>query len=239
MYEATMLLITVAGIHLMALVTPGPDLFLITQVAVSHTRRDAMMAVIGITLGVAVWAIVALLGLHVLVERLPWIQTMLYFAGGGYLSYLGIILLRASIRQLKRSHIRANDDSTDVLGEGNLALGESENKSENKSSAKAGYQFLLNGLFTNLANPKALIYFGSVFVIFVGGQVSNIVRGEIFTLVVIETFLWFTLVTILFSLPKPKAVYLKAGAYIDGTAGIFFLGFGVSLIYQAIMQVIN
>ena len=235
MYEATMLLITVAGIHLMALVTPGPDLFLITQVAVSHTRRDAMMAVIGITLGVAVWAIVALLGLHVLVERLPWIQTMLYFAGGGYLSYLGIILLRASIRQLKRSHIRANDDSTDVLGEGNLALGESENK----SSAKAGYQFLLKGLFTNLANPKALIYFGSVFVIFVGGQVSNIVRGEIFTLVVIETFLWFTLVTILFSLPKPKAVYLKAGAYIDGTAGIFFLGFGVSLIYQAIMQVIN
>lgn len=228
MYEATMLLITVAGIHWMALITPGPDFFLVTQVAVSHSRREALMTVIGITLGVALWAIVALLGLHVLVERLPWIQTILYFAGGSYLSYLGFVLLRAAIKQVKRQRHSQNDDAINLATAPEIKI---EQRYQNR--------LLLKGLFTNLANPKALIYFGSVFVLFVGGQVSNIVRVEIFALVVIETFLWFMLVSILFSLPKLKSIYEKLGAYIDGIAGIFFLGFGLNLIYQSAMGLIN
>ncbi len=229
MYEATMLLMTVAGIHWMALITPGPDFFLVTQVAVSHSRREALMTVVGITIGVAVWAIVALLGLHVLVERLPWIQTTLYFAGGGYLSYLGYLLLRACFTQIKRQRNASIGYYAEVM----------EDMPKIKIEKQYKNRLLLKGLFTNLANPKALIYFGSVFVLFVGGQVSNVVRMEIFALVVIETFLWFMLVSILFSLPKLKAIYQKAGAYIDGIAGIFFLGFGVNLIYQATMQLIN
>nr|WP_270049290.1 LysE family transporter [Ignatzschineria rhizosphaerae] len=229
MYEATMLLITVAGIHLMALITPGPDFFLVTQVAVSHSRREATMAVIGITLGVAVWAVVALLGLHVLVEKLPWIQTILYFAGGSYLSYLGYLLLRSSYIQIKRQ----KNVHTGRVGD------ESESAPKIQIEKQYKNRLLLKGLLTNLANPKALIYFGSVFVLFVGGQVSNVVRVEIFALVVIETFLWFMLVAILFSLPKLKALYQSVGGYIDGIAGIFFVGFGLNLIYQSIMALIS
>lgn len=229
MYEATMLLITVAGIHLMALITPGPDFFLVTQVAVSHSRREATMAVIGITLGVAVWAIVALLGLHVLVEKLPWIQTILYFAGGSYLSYLGYLLLRSSFIQIKGQ----KNIHTGLSGDNSVEIPEVKIEKQYKN------RLLLKGLLTNLANPKALIYFGSVFVLFVGGQVSNVVRVEIFALVVIETFLWFMLVVMLFSLPKLKAVYQRAGGYIDGIAGIFFLGFGLNLIYQSVMKFIS
>ncbi|UNM97605.1 LysE family transporter [Ignatzschineria rhizosphaerae] len=224
-----MLLITVAGIHLMALITPGPDFFLVTQVAVSHSRREATMAVIGITLGVAVWAVVALLGLHVLVEKLPWIQTILYFAGGSYLSYLGYLLLRSSYIQIKRQ----KNVHTGRVGD------ESESAPKIQIEKQYKNRLLLKGLLTNLANPKALIYFGSVFVLFVGGQVSNVVRVEIFALVVIETFLWFMLVAILFSLPKLKALYQSVGGYIDGIAGIFFVGFGLNLIYQSIMALIS
>ena len=226
MYEATMLLITVAGIQLVALVTPGPDFFLISQVAVSHSRRDAMMAVIGVTIGVAVWALVALLGLHVLVKKLPWIQAILYLAGGSYLSYLGSLLMRSCFAQLHRKR----NQGSQVISDSNVPTVEIEKQYKNR--------LLLKGLFTNLANPKALIYFGSVFVLFVGDNVSNVMRVEIFVLVTALTLLWFGVVAIVFSLPKPKAVYQRAGAYIDGFAGILFLVFGLSLVCEAIMMFI-
>lgn len=226
MYEATMLLITVAGIQLVALVTPGPDFFLISQVAVSHSRRDAMMAVIGVTIGVAVWALVALLGLHVLVKKLPWIQAILYLAGGSYLSYLGSLLMRSCFAQLHRKR----NQGSQVISDSNVPTVEIEKQYKNR--------LLLKGLFTNLANPKALIYFGSVFVLFVGDNVSNVMRVEIFVLVTALTLLWFGVVAIVFSLPKPKALYQRAGAYIDGFAGILFLVFGLSLVYEAIMMLI-
>ena len=228
MYEATMLLITVAGIQLVALVTPGPDFFLISQVAVSHSRREAMMAVIGVTIGVAVWALVALLGLHVLVKKLPWIQAILYLAGGSYLSYLGTLLMRSCYSQLQ---FKRNPQSQVIASDNTEPTVEIEKQYKNR--------LLLKGLFTNLANPKALIYFGSVFVLFVGDNVSNIMRVEIFVLVILLTLLWFGVVAIVFSLPKPKAIYQKAGAYIDGFAGILFLVFGLSLVYEAIMMLMQ
>ncbi len=230
MYEAAMLLISLAGIHFMALITPGPDFFLVTQVAVSHSRREAMMTVLGITLGVAIWAVVALLGLHVLVERLPWIQAILFLAGGCYLIYLGILLLKSSYQQLKSRKVQVEDMLENPLTDDQLVeLG------PKKMSRRT---LFLKGLFTNLSNPKSLIYFGSVFVIFVGGNISTVLRAEIFTLVIVETFLWFLVVVILFSLPQMKALYQKAGAYIDGIAGIFFVVFGGGLLYQAIVQLV-
>ena len=65
-----MLLLTVAVVHFIALLSPGPDFFFVSQTAVSRSRREAMMGVLGITVGVMVWAGVALLGLHLILEKM-------------------------------------------------------------------------------------------------------------------------------------------------------------------------
>ena len=59
-----MLFLTVALVHIVALMSPGPDFFFVSQTAVSRSRKEAMMGVLGITMGVMVWAAVALLGLN-------------------------------------------------------------------------------------------------------------------------------------------------------------------------------
>ncbi len=46
---------------------------------------------------------------------------------------------------------------------------------------------LREGLLTNLANPKAIIYFGSVFSLFVGDSVGAGARWGIFLLIIVET----------------------------------------------------
>ena len=51
-----MLFLTVAMVHIVALMSPGPDFFFVSQTAVSRSRKEAMMGVLGITCGVMVWA---------------------------------------------------------------------------------------------------------------------------------------------------------------------------------------
>lgn len=49
-----MLFLTVAMVHIVALMSPGPDFFFVSQTAVSRSRKEAMMGVLGITCGVMV-----------------------------------------------------------------------------------------------------------------------------------------------------------------------------------------
>ncbi|CRL46690.1 Threonine efflux protein [Sodalis glossinidius str. 'morsitans'] len=55
-----MLFVTVALVHLIALMSPGPDSFFVSQTAASRSRRQAMYGVLGIILGVAIWAAVCI-----------------------------------------------------------------------------------------------------------------------------------------------------------------------------------
>lgn len=95
--------------------------------------------------------------------------------------------------------------------------------------ARSGRSFL-KGLLTNLANPKAIIYFGSVFSLFVGDSVSSGARWGIFLLIVLETLAWFTVVASLFALPGMRRGYQRMAKWIDGIAGTLFAGFGIHLI---------
>ncbi|VDZ75505.1 threonine efflux protein [Atlantibacter hermannii] len=97
-------------------------------------------------------------------------------------------------------------------------------------SWRAADKAFIKGLLTNLANPKAIIYFGSVFSLFVGDNVGSGERWGIFLLIALETFAWFTLVASLFALPAMRRGYQRMAKWIDGVAGALFAGFGIHLI---------
>lgn len=201
-----MLFLTVAMVHLIALMSPGPDFFFVSQTAVSRSRKEAMMGVLGITAGVMVWAGVALLGLHLLLEKMAWLHNIVMVGGGLYLCWMGYQMLRGA---LKKSDAPAGEPKVEL--------------------AQGGKSFL-KGLLTNLANPKAIIYFGSVFSLFVGDSVGAAERWGIFLLIIVETFAWFTVVASLFALPSMRRGYQRMAKWIDGVAGTLFAGFGIHLI---------
>lgn len=200
------LFLTIAMVQIIALMTPGPDFFFVSQTAISRSRRQAFFGVVGITLGVAIWAALALLGLQLLLQQLAWLSRALTIAGGLYLAWMGVKMLRAAF-----SAPEAVGEPRAVLQQGDLAT-------------------LRAGLFTNLANPKAIIYFGSVFSAFLGGGVSHAARWGIWMLVVAETMLWFSLVAAVFAMPAMRRGYLRLSRWIDGFAGAIFVAFGLHLI---------
>ncbi|HGM5056634.1 TPA: threonine export protein RhtC [Serratia marcescens] len=202
-----MLFLTVALVHLIALMSPGPDFFFVSQTAASRSRREAMMGVVGISLGIVVWAGVALMGLHLILQKMAWLHQIIMVGGGIYLCWMGWQLLRSARAQ-----------QAQPAAETQVAL------------PKAGRSFI-RGFLTNLSNPKAVIYFGSVFSLFVGDSVGAGARWGLFLLIVAETFVWFSLVAVVFALPTMRRGYQRLAKWIDGVAGVLFTGFGLHLIF--------
>jgi LysE type translocator. len=48
-----------------------------------------MMGVLGITLGIVIWAGVALMGLHLILEKMAWLHEIIMVGGGLYLLWMG------------------------------------------------------------------------------------------------------------------------------------------------------
>ncbi|CAI2518437.1 Threonine efflux protein [Serratia liquefaciens] len=204
-----MLFLTVALVHLIALMSPGPDFFFVSQTAASRSRREAMMGVLGISLGIVVWAGVALMGLHLILQKMAWLHQVIMVGGGIYLCWMGWQLLRSA---------RSQNAQSTPAPEVKVAL------------PKPGRSFI-RGFLTNLSNPKAVIYFGSVFSLFVGDDVGAGARWGLFLLIIAETFVWFSLVAVVFALPAMRRGYQRLAKWIDGLAGVLFTGFGLHLIF--------
>lgn len=201
-----MLFLTVALVHLVALMSPGPDFFFVSQTAVSRSRGEAMMGVVGISLGIVIWAGVALMGLNLILQKMAWLHQIIMVGGGLYLCWMGWQLLKSA---------RSKRDTTET---------------EVPVVLPARGRTFLRGFLTNLSNPKAVIYFGSVFSLFVGDDVSAGARWGLFVLIVGETFVWFSVVACIFALPVMRRGYQRLSKWIDGLAGVLFTGFGIHLI---------
>lgn len=199
--------LTLAVVQLLALMSPGPDFFFISQTAASRSHREAFMGVLGVTLGVAIWAAVALLGLNLLLAKMAWLHQIIIVGGGLYLLWMGWQLLRSAHHQHRHPPVSGVEPQL----------------------ARRGHTFL-RGLLTNLSNPKVVIYFGSVFSLFVGNDVSALQRGGIYALILLETFGWFTLVATLFALPWMRRKYQQMAKWLDGVGGVLFTAFGLHLI---------
>lgn len=200
-------LASIAIIHLFALVSPGPDFFYVTQSAIRQSRTHALFAALGISLSILVWALCAMSGLHYLFQKMAWLQQVLMILGALYLFYLGIQLFKSALSKSKETN-EANEIKTE----------------------KSYFKLFIQGFLTNMANPKALVYFSSVFAIAINTKASLLEQSSLLGLVFFESLIWFTLVAFLFSARKVNHYYQKMSKKIDGITGGIFISFGCLLL---------
>ena len=200
-------------VHLVGLLSPGPDFFYVSRAAAIHSRRTAIYAVIGITLGMSIWAIAAVLGLTILFKTLPALQGIVMVLGGSYLFYLGVKMARVTTNAVfDETHSRQNTASKNEI---------------------------LKGLLVNLSNAKVVIYFSSVmsFVLVNITETRQILTALL--LITLETFVYFYVISILFSRPFTKRFYSRYSRYIDNVSGVIFILFGAYLIYSGALKIVD
>lgn len=200
-------------VHLVGLLSPGPDFFYVSRAAAIHSRRTAIYGVIGITIGVSIWATAAVLGLAIVFKTMPALQGIIMALGGSYLFYLGVKMARVTTNA--------------VFDEANLR--------QNTASKNE----ILKGLLVNLSNAKVVIYFSSVmsFVLVNITETQQILTALL--LITLETFVYFYVISLLFSRPLAKRFYSRYSRYIDNVSGVIFILFGAYLIYSGTLKIVD
>lgn len=208
-------MLTILIVHLIGLISPGPDFFYVCRKAMADNRRNAMLGALGITIGVGFWALIVLFGLTFLNRIFPAFQNYLMLFGGSFLIYSGSKMIRVT----KSAEI---DDKIKC----------------NLQSSTSIWQEIRGGLAINLANPKIIIFFSSV----LAGLVSNIsALNDILIVLAIlmgSSLIWFWIVAIFFSQNKIRHFYVKHNRYLDNASGLVFMLFGLTLIYEGIIGII-
>jgi threonine/homoserine/homoserine lactone efflux protein len=142
------LLASIFGLYLLAVITPGPNTFIVTRLALSATRRHAARAVLGIALGNTAWLCLILGGVAVLLQQVPGGMRAVRYLGGLYLLYLGI-------RGLRSARAASRDSGAAPAVAPEKALVE-------RTLANEEDRPFRSGLFSSLSNPNTLPFYLSI-----------------------------------------------------------------------------
>lgn len=155
----------IASAHILALLSPGPDFFLVMQASLRLPRRYGFAICVGIAMANGVYIALAVIGLEV-VKETPWFLSQLKYLGGMYLLFIGIMLLRTPRQSLD------NVSSSSFLQVQNLWR-----------------QFLI-GFMSAILNPKNAIFYLSLFTVMVSDQTGLLTRCLYGAWMMSVVFLW-------------------------------------------------
>src|SRR5579863_5480408 len=89
-------LLAFVGIAILLIITPGPDMAMVTKNALTHGRRGVALTTLGIGTALLIHATVAALGLSALLRAASTLFTVVKLCGAAYLTYLGLRALWAT-----------------------------------------------------------------------------------------------------------------------------------------------
>lgn len=195
-------LFTFLSVFTFAIVSPGPNFILVTNTALSQSRRAGLLTAFGIATGSGLFALAGLVGLLMLVNSIPYFAMIARFVGGSYLAWIGFGMLRHCRR-------KSNQETT--------------SNTQREPSSLTSYRI---GLLTNLTNPKAWAFYLSLFALLMapgfplwGKVVLNIAMFVI-------SFAWYAIVAILISSPRFQPFFLSLQPVIQGSLGMVLIVLG-------------
>ncbi|CAG9218282.1 Lysine transporter LysE [Paraburkholderia tropica] len=192
-------------------VTPGPDTAYIVGRSVAQGRSAGLVSALGISAGCCVHALACAFGLTALLAASATAFTVIKLVGACYLVYLGVRLIFA------KSEAKAAAAQAD----------------EPRSAAPRPLrQLFLSGFWTNVLNPKVVLFFVSFFPQFVSVTspykvLAFLTLGAVFVLM---SWVWNSFVAWIAG-SVTQRVSGKPGIkkWLDRTVGSAFVGLGVKL----------
>jgi threonine/homoserine/homoserine lactone efflux protein len=186
------------------LVIPGPTILTVISYSVAHGRRVNLALVAGVALGDCTSLAVSLLGLGALLRTAALAFTVVKWAGGLYLLYLGLRMLRAGGSAAQISAVPALESRGRVF---------------------------LNTYLVTALNPKGIVFFVAFLPQFLDPSVPAgpqlwLLAGTFVLLAIINATLYTTFATAarrLWASPRAQRRFNLAGGSMLSVAGIWAL----------------
>ncbi|EFH12156.1 LysE family translocator [Teichococcus cervicalis] len=210
--SATTALIAILGALLLGAISPGPSFVLVSRIAVTQSRARGLAAALGMGVGGALFATLALLGLVALLLRVEALALLVRVAGGLYLLWLGWRIWRGADAPLAQEGPVAANGATGAMARGGL-----------------GRAFLL-ALVTQLSNPKTALVYAGIFAALLPAAMPAWLPVLLPPLVLLVEAGWYALVALAFSAAAPRAAYLRGKGWLDRLAGAVMAALGLRLL---------
>ncbi|MDG1685602.1 MAG: LysE family transporter [Flavobacteriaceae bacterium] len=195
------LIAAVGLIHMVALVSPGPDFVVACRNTLMYSRSIGIYTAVGFGLGICVHISYAVFGLSWLIANNELIFTVIQYLGAFYLILIGIQSLRSFQSQIGQETVSA-------------------------SSRISPFRAVRIGFITNVLNPKATLFFLSLFSTMLNPTVGKLTLVVIAVLLVVTTILWFSLVALLISHPRFTTTLKRYEKTVHQFFGVLLIGIG-------------
>ena len=199
--------LTVALVHLLAVASPGPDFAIVLRESVSNGRHAGIWTALGVGSGILLHVGYCLLGIGLIVSQSIVLFNLLKWLAAAYLIYIGIRALQA----------RPADPASAELAP--LAT----------RSPRAAF---VRGFVTNGLNPKATLFFLSLFTLVIGPQTPLLVQAGYGLYLALATAVWFCAVALLFSQARVRRGFVRLGHWFDRLMGAVLVGLGIKVAFS-------
>lgn len=189
------------SVYAVGVVIPGPNFVAVAHKAVSGTRSDAFALVAGIVMVNLFWATCAIFGIGIVFAVFPWVAFGVKLAGAGYLIWFGLKL---------------------------VASASARAKAQSPSSIASGFRSaFLQGVATNIANPKSIAFFAAIFSTAAPTHVSAPTFLAMLATVGLTATCWYGAVAQFLSNAVVATAYRGAKRWIDRGCGALIIVLGV------------
>ena len=201
-------LLSLAAVGFITALTPGPDILFVLRNTLSYGARIGFLSLLGIFCGWIIFLSLVYFGFAHFIQG-ALIQAILCAVGGIYLGYISYLLL-----------FKVNPE-VDL------------NKTESITQTHNAFAFMLKGMFVNLSNPKAILFFGLIITPFMDKNLEL----SIFVLLVALTLAFMSVIFIATFFRR----FINNALFriIDRICGIVFIIFAILLFvnsYRSLMD---
>lgn len=205
------LFLTVATAHLLCVMSPGPDLAMVTRQTLAYGRSAGVWTALGIGSGISFHVAWAMFGMGLMIEHFPMLLDVLRYGGALFLIYMG------------SQAIRAKASITD---------------SSDRQRAEPGSAAHLYGIgvLTNVLNPKAMLFFMALCSAVITAATPVWLRLSLGLWMVVSTAAWFSMVSVTLSHPRIRQRLINSGYLIDRAMGAILLALGIGMIVSGLLH---
>lgn len=198
--------------HFVALLSPGPDFFLLLGYAVRYRMRGSAGLCVGIAIGNGLYILLAIIGWGIL-RQLPLLFTVIELLGALYLLWIGSLLIRSRPQTLTGADAQS-------------------------TCPGFGKQLLL-GLGSSLLNPKNTLFYLALMTALLGPSVTLLqqtMSGIWMTSVVL---FWDLLIVMFIGLPQIQRRLTRGILWIERIAGGVLIIFGCAIALRFLQSIVT
>ena len=208
-----LIFLTIITLQISCLILPGPDFFVTISNSIKYGQKYGFITALGVSLGILINTFIVYWCGSFLLYKHPILFNLVILIGASYLIYIAFNLYKNVFTKLE---INSNT---------NIQV-----KTLQDYTAKSRRKFFINGMFTNLANAKAIVFFSSMLSLV--NSLSAIWVFAIWIAITIITCLWFSTVAVFFGNNKLRQIFFRNIKKIEFISAICITAFIILILVE-------